>query len=56
VRHYGPLAVAPALRFVRGSSFVDLTLISNPDEARQAALAECAVANDEQVVALLSRS
>ena len=56
VRHYGPISVAPALRFVRGSSLVDLTLISNPDEARQAAVAECALANDEQVVALLSRS
>lgn len=56
VRHYGPLAVAPAVRLVRGSRLVDLTVISNPQEARQAALGECALANDEQVVALLTRS
>jgi N-methylhydantoinase A len=56
VRHYGPISVAPAVRFVRGSSLVDLTLISSPAEVRQAVLAECAVANNEQVVALLSRS
>lgn len=56
VRNYGPISVAPALRFVRGSSLVDLTLISNPEEARQAALAECALADDQEVVALLSRS
>ena len=56
VRHFGPIAVAPAVRFVRGSRLVDLTLISSPADVRQAVLAECAVANDEQVVALLSRS
>lgn len=55
VRHYGPVAVAPALRLVRGARLIDLTLISNPDAAREAALAECALAHDEPVVALLSR-
>ena len=55
-RTYGPMSVAPAVRFVRGSRLVDLTLISAPGEACQAVLAECALANDEQIVALLSRS
>jgi hypothetical protein len=55
VRHFGPIAVAPALRIVRGARVVDLTLISAPDAALQAALAECALAHDEPVVALLSR-
>jgi N-methylhydantoinase A/oxoprolinase/acetone carboxylase beta subunit len=55
VRHFGPIAVAPALRIVRGARVIDLTLISAPDAALQAALAECALAHDEPVVALLSR-
>jgi N-methylhydantoinase A/oxoprolinase/acetone carboxylase beta subunit len=55
VRHFGPIAVAPALRIVRGARVVDLTLISTPEAALQAALAECALAHDEPVVALLSR-
>ncbi|HEY7876494.1 MAG TPA: hypothetical protein VIG64_15375, partial [Actinomycetota bacterium] len=55
VRHFGPVTVAPALRIVRGARVVDLTLISSPDAALQAALAECALAHDEPVVALLSR-
>ncbi|HEU4488686.1 MAG TPA: hydantoinase/oxoprolinase family protein, partial [Actinomycetota bacterium] len=56
VRNYGPVAVAPAVRLVRGSNLIDLTLISKPDEAREAALAECSVAGDEEMVVLLSRS
>ncbi|MDQ3955012.1 MAG: methylhydantoinase, partial [Actinomycetota bacterium] len=55
VRHYGPVAVAPAVRVIRGPRLVDLTLMSNPDAAREAALAECALAYDEEVVALLTR-
>ena len=55
VRHYGPVAVAPALRLIRGARLVDLTLLSNPEAAREAALAECALAHDEGVVAILSR-
>lgn len=55
-RHYGPIAVAPALRLVRGPRLVDLTLISKPDAAIEAAVAECALAHDEEVVAILSRS
>jgi len=33
-----------------------LTLISKPDAAIEAAVAECALAHDEEVVAILSRS
>jgi hypothetical protein len=44
------------MRLVRGSNLIDLTLISKPDEAREAALAECSVAGDEEMVVLLSRS
>ena len=56
VRHYGPISVAPALRLVRGPRLVDLTLISKPDAAIDAAVAECALAHDDEVVAILSRS
>lgn len=55
-RYYGPIAVAPAVRIVRGARVVDLTLLSNPDAARDAALAECALASNEDVVALLTRN
>jgi N-methylhydantoinase A len=55
-RHYGPIAVAPAVRVVRGPRLVDLTLISKPEEAVEAAIAECELAGDEEVVALVSRS
>jgi N-methylhydantoinase A len=55
VRHYGPVAVGPAVRVIRGPRLVDLTLMSNPDSAREAALGECALAHDEEVVALLTR-
>ncbi len=56
VRHYGPVAVAPAVRLVRGPRLVDLTLISRPNAAIEAAVAECALAHEEEVVALLSRT
>jgi hypothetical protein len=54
-RYYGPITVAPAVRVIRGSRFTDLTLISKPEEALQAAVTECAVAHDDDVIALLSR-
>ena len=54
-RYFGPLTVAPAVRVIRGPRLVDLTLISKPEEAMQAALAECSLAHDEPVIALLSR-
>jgi N-methylhydantoinase A len=56
VRHYGPIAVAPAVRLVRGPRLVDLTLISKPGAAIEAAVAECSLAHDEEVVAILSRT
>ena len=54
-RHYGPLKVAPAVRVIRGARLVDLTLISRPDEALEAAATECSLAGDASVIALLSR-
>ncbi|MDQ4065490.1 MAG: methylhydantoinase [Actinomycetota bacterium] len=56
VRHYGPIAVSPAIRVLRGARAIDLSLISDPAGALQAALAECALAHEEQVVALITRS
>jgi len=55
VRHYGPISVAPAVRLIRGPRLVDLTVISNAASARDAAAAECSLAFDEDVVALLTR-
>jgi hypothetical protein len=40
---------------VRGPRLIDLTLISDPQAAIEAAVAECSIAHDEQVVALLTR-
>ena len=54
-RYFGPLKVAPAVRIIRGSRLTDLTLISRPDEALQAALTECSLAHEDPVIALLSR-
>jgi hypothetical protein len=54
-RYFGPLKVAPAVRVIRGSRLIDLTLISRPDEALQAAVTECSLANEGSVIALLSR-
>jgi hypothetical protein len=55
VRHLGPISVAPALRIVRGPRVVDLAALSNADEILAAALAECELAGDEPVVALIVR-
>ncbi|HEX2240618.1 MAG TPA: hydantoinase/oxoprolinase family protein [Actinomycetota bacterium] len=54
-RHFGPLKVAPAVRVIRGARLIDLTLISRPDEALQAAVTECSLAGEASVIALLSR-
>ncbi len=54
-RYFGPLKVAPAVRVIRGSRLIDLTLISRPDEALQAAVTECSLADEGPVIALLSR-
>ena len=56
VRHFGPIAVAPAMRVLRGPRLVDLSLLSSPDAATEAALAECSMGYDEDVVAFISRS
>jgi N-methylhydantoinase A/oxoprolinase/acetone carboxylase beta subunit len=55
VRHYGPVAVAPALRILRGTRLVDLSLFSSPDKALEASLAECALGHDSEIVAFVSR-
>ena len=54
-RYFGPLKVAPAVRILRGSRLTDLTLISRPEEALQAAVTECSLAGEGPVIALLSR-
>ena len=55
-RHVGPFSVAPGVRILRGARFVDLTVVSRPAEALEAALAECRAADGEHVVALISSS
>jgi len=56
VRHYGPVGVAPAIRVLRGSKLVDLSLVSSPDMALAAVLDECAATRDESIVVFISRS
>jgi N-methylhydantoinase A/oxoprolinase/acetone carboxylase beta subunit len=53
-RHVGPFSVAPGVRIIRGARLVDLTVVSKPGEALEAALAECRQANGDPVVALIS--
>jgi N-methylhydantoinase A len=55
-RYFGPLKVAPAVRVIRGRQLIDLTLISRPDEALEAAVTECSLAHNDSMIALLSRS
>ncbi len=54
-RHIGPLAVAPAVRLLRGSRLIDLTLCSSADDVLEAVGAECSLAPADPVVALLTR-
>lgn len=54
VKHFGPVAVAPAIRVVRGTRLVDLTILSNPSKVMDAAVAECALGESEPVAALIS--
>jgi hypothetical protein len=56
VRHFGPVGVAPALRVLRGSKLIDLSLVSSPDKALAAVLDEVASAHDEPMVVFISRS
>lgn len=55
VRHIGPVSVAPAIRLVRSARVVDLSVLSSPKSAVDAAVAECELAGGESVVALLCR-
>jgi hypothetical protein len=55
-RRFGPVAVAPAVRVVRGPRLIDLSLLSSLPRALDAARAECVAAGEEPVVALLSRT
>jgi N-methylhydantoinase A/oxoprolinase/acetone carboxylase beta subunit len=55
-RNVGPFSVAPGVRILRGARLVDLTVVSKPAEALEAALAECRHANGDPVVALISSS
>ena len=54
-RHVGPFSVAPGVRILRSARLVDLTVVSKPHEALEAALAECRMANGDPVVALISK-
>ena len=53
-RNVGPFAVAPGVRILRGARLVDLSVVSKPAEALEAALAECRQADGDPVVALIS--
>lgn len=55
-RRFGPVGVAPAVRVIRGARVVDLSLLSSPDRALEAAVSECRLADGAPVVALISRS
>jgi N-methylhydantoinase A/oxoprolinase/acetone carboxylase beta subunit len=56
VRRFGPVGVAPAVRVVRGARLIDLSLLSSPDRALEAAVAECRLADGAPVAALVTRS
>jgi N-methylhydantoinase A/oxoprolinase/acetone carboxylase beta subunit len=56
VKHIGPITVAPHVRIVRGPRVIDLGALSNVDEILTAALAECATAGSEPVIALIVKS
>jgi N-methylhydantoinase A len=55
-RHLGPIAVAPVLRVLRGARLLDLSLLSDPRQVLSAALDECAMAADDPVAVIVSRS
>lgn len=54
-RHIGPMAVAPAVRLLRGTRLVDLTGLSGADAVLEAAHSECLLANGDPLVVFLSR-
>lgn len=55
-RHLGPVAVAPGVRLLRGARLVDLTLFSEPKTVLEAATVECALAEDEAMVAFVGNN
>jgi hypothetical protein len=55
-RQLGGFTIAPAVRIVRAHRVVDLSLVSSPAHAADAAVQECSLADGEPVVALVSRS
>jgi hypothetical protein len=55
-RHLGPFTVAPAIRIVRERRFIDLSLVSSPSHAVEAAVRECSLGDGHPVVALVSRN
>jgi Hydantoinase/oxoprolinase len=55
-RHYGPVGVAPALRVLRGSKLIDLSLVSSPDKALAAVLNECASCSDDSMTVFITRA
>ncbi len=55
-RHLGPFTVAPAIRIVRERRVIDLSLVSSPSHAIEAAVRECSLGNGHPVVALVSRN
>jgi hypothetical protein len=55
VRHYGPIAVAPALRVLRGTRLADMTLFSDPERALEAVATECSLGSAEDIVVFLTR-
>ena len=55
-RRLGPLAVAPAVRLVRGARLTDLSVFTSIDGLIEALASECERAGDETLVALVSRT
>lgn len=55
-RQLGGFTIAPALRIVRAHRVVDLSLVSSAAHAAEAAVHECALADRDPVVALVSRN
>jgi N-methylhydantoinase A/oxoprolinase/acetone carboxylase beta subunit len=55
-RQLGGFTIPPAVRIVRAHRVVDLSLVSSPAHAAEAAVLECTLADGEPVVALVSRN
>ncbi len=55
-RQLGGFTIPPAVRIVRAHRVVDLSLVSSASHAAEAAVLECSLANDEPVIALVSRN